>query len=156
MTRRKLADLVKEGTAESMERTTGLPPQQPAQREAVGAEQPEAEEAPVAAAGAWPGAETLGRESRARSEVLPSYGSPASPRRPMPKYLRLQRKEARLREEQLDALASLSRRLNRQKRGRGERITENTLLRVAVDLLLTQEDRLYGDTEEELNSSAGL
>lgn len=58
-----------------------------------------------------------------------------------PTYLSFNRKEARLTEEQLNKLTKLSRRLNQQKQG-GDRITENTLIRSAVDLLLTQSERL--------------
>ncbi len=72
----------------------------------------------------------------------------------VPKYLRLVRKEARLSAEQFDALTDLARRLNRRKaRGVGERITENTLIRVAVDLLLAEAGRIEGTTEEELLQS---
>jgi len=60
----------------------------------------------------------------------------------VPKYLTLVRKEARLREDQLDSLTSLARSLNRKRKGSGERITENTLIRSAIDLLLTQSERL--------------
>ncbi|MDB9494414.1 hypothetical protein PN441_08430 [Spirulina major CS-329] len=70
----------------------------------------------------------------------------------LPKYLQLIRKEARLREDQVDALFMLARRLNRQKKG-GERITENTLIRVAIDLLLAHSDQLTGTTEQELQDS---
>ncbi|WP_038059339.1 hypothetical protein [Thermus amyloliquefaciens] len=55
--------------------------------------------------------------------------------RPTPKYLTYVRKECRLRPDQLDALTALARKLNRERKG-GERITENTLIRWAVDLLL--------------------
>jgi|SRR5215216_3898144 len=71
----------------------------------------------------------------------------------VPKYLTLLRKEARLREDQTLALARLARQLNRQKRKRGERITENTLIRVAVDLLLSQEGAIWGATEEEIREA---
>lgn len=66
-----------------------------------------------------------------------------------PKYLTLVRKETRLREDQLEQLTILTRKLNRQRRG-GERITENTLIRVAIDLLLSQSEELSGATEAEL------
>ncbi|RTI15769.1 ATPase [Thermus scotoductus] len=56
--------------------------------------------------------------------------------RPLPPYLTYVRKECRLRPDQLDALTALARRLNRERRGKGERITENTLIRWAVDMLL--------------------
>jgi hypothetical protein len=70
-----------------------------------------------------------------------------------PKWQRLERKELRLRADQLDELARIRRTLNRQRRGEGERITENTLIRVAVDLLLTRAGRLRGTTEDELRKS---
>ena len=74
----------------------------------------------------------------------------------VPKYLTLVRKEARLREDQLENLTSLTRSLNRRRRGTGERITENTLIRVAVDLLLNKSDELKGITEQDLLASMGL
>lgn len=70
----------------------------------------------------------------------------------MPKYLQLVRKEARLRNDQLDELTLLARELNRQKEG-GERITENTLIRVAVDLLLEKKGQLAGEDEDKLRES---
>lgn len=75
----------------------------------------------------------------------------------LPKYLRLERKEARLRGDQIDALASLARRANRLKKERGgERITENTLIRVAVDWILSQEAYIGGSTEEEIRQGLGV
>ena len=74
----------------------------------------------------------------------------------VPKYLTFVRKEARLRSSQLDSLTSLTRSLNRKRQGNGERITENTLIRVAIDLLLNQSDELKGTTEQELKESIGL
>lgn len=72
----------------------------------------------------------------------------------LPKYLQLVRKEARLTEAQYAELTSLARQLNRRRSSRnGERITENTLIRIAVDLLLTRGDRLHGDTEQDLAAS---
>lgn len=70
-----------------------------------------------------------------------------------PKWKRLERKELRLRADQLDELARLRRSLNRQRGGQGERITENTLIRVSVDLLLAHAGRLSGATEDELRES---
>jgi hypothetical protein len=70
-----------------------------------------------------------------------------------PKWQRLERKELRLRADQLDELARLRRALNRQRGGEGERITENTLIRVAVDMLLSQAGKLRGSTEDELRNS---
>jgi len=75
----------------------------------------------------------------------------------VPKYFKLERKEARLRQDQIDALTDLTRKLNRMKRGKGgERLTDNTLIRVAVDLLLSKASELQGTTEEELRSSLNL
>jgi hypothetical protein len=74
--------------------------------------------------------------------------------RARPKYLVLQRKEARLRDDQVDALASLARRMNRGKVERGgERITENTLIRVAVDWLLSRDEPVGASSEEEIRRS---
>src|SRR3546814_6262536 len=41
----------------------------------------------------------------------------------------------------------------RRRRVKDERITENTLIRVAIDLLLAHQDQLQGATEEELRES---
>ena len=71
----------------------------------------------------------------------------------VPKWKGLERKELRLRADQLDELARLRRTLNRQRAGDGERITENTLIRVAVDLLLSRVGDLHGATENELRKS---
>jgi hypothetical protein len=73
----------------------------------------------------WPrGGEEATAQERSRDEAA----MPAAPKVPprVPKYLALERKEARLRGDQVDSLASLARRVNRQKPSRGgERITEN-------------------------------
>lgn len=70
-----------------------------------------------------------------------------------PKWTTLERKEARLRADQLTDLADLRRHVNAQRRDRSEIITDNTLIRVAVDLLLEHSHRLRGDTEEDLRRS---
>jgi hypothetical protein len=67
-----------------------------------------------------------------------------------------ERKEARLREDQYSQLTAESRRLNRQRSSKGERITENTLIRVAIDLLLAKRFDLRGVDEPELRRSLGL
>lgn len=71
----------------------------------------------------------------------------------LPKYQSLVRKEARLRADQSDELSQLCRHLARGRTDRSERITDNTLIRVAIDLLLTHADQLHGDTEDELRES---
>jgi hypothetical protein len=68
-------------------------------------------------------------------EAPPAQASPPG-ERPLPPYLTYVRKECRLRPDQLDALTALARRLNRERKGKGERITENTLIRWAVDAFL--------------------
>lgn len=78
----------------------------------------------------------------------------ASP--PTPRYLQMERKELRIRLDQADELARLTRRLNRARAKAGERITDNTLIRVAIDLLLQHSDRLTGRTEDELRGSLTL
>jgi hypothetical protein len=51
-------------------------------------------------------------------------------------------------------LASLARRMNRGKVERGgERITENTLIRVAVDWLLSRDEPVGASSEEEIRRS---
>lgn len=67
-----------------------------------------------------------------------------------------ERKEARLRQDQLDNLEALAKRIKRAKSPGGERITDNTLIRVAVDLLLAHQAELHGSTEEELRRSVSL
>lgn len=72
-----------------------------------------------------------------------------------PLYRRLARKEARLREDQFIALSRLVRILARRRTTRsGPRLTENTLIRVAIDLLLTRADQLAGDNEDQIRASA--
>lgn len=70
-----------------------------------------------------------------------------------PKFARLERKEVRLRDDQISDLAALVRQLMRARTVKSERITENTLIRVAVDLLLAHRDELRGATEPELRKS---
>jgi hypothetical protein len=74
-----------------------------------------------------------------------------------PKYLQLERKDTLLWPRQINELTLLRRRLNRQKpKGEGERITENTLIRVAIDLLLANGGKLTGSDEDGLRRSLGL
>lgn len=72
----------------------------------------------------------------------------------MPRYLTLVRTEARLREDQIADLAALRRRVAANRHDKSERITDNTLIRLAVDALLQRHaDQLAGDTEEQLRAS---
>lgn len=73
---------------------------------------------------------------------------------PTPYFRRMARKEARVREDQYVALSRLVQVLSRRRVVRsGPRLTENTLIRVAIDVLLERADRLAGDTEAELRAS---
>ncbi|MFG2395203.1 hypothetical protein ACGFYF_41055 [Streptomyces lavendulae] len=70
------------------------------------------------------------------------------------KWTTLERKEVRLRADQLTDLTELRRRISAQRTDKSEIITDNTLIRIAVDLLLTQAvGRLKGNTEDELRKS---
>lgn len=53
----------------------------------------------------------------------------------IPKFLSYEVMTARLRSDQVDFLSSLERQIMRSRRHKGERITKNSLLRAAVDLL---------------------
>jgi len=74
----------------------------------------------------------------------------------LPKYKRLERKDVLLWPDQIGELSVTRRMLNRRRGSAGERITENTLIRVAVSLLLSRSGDLAGTTEEELRASLGL
>lgn len=67
-----------------------------------------------------------------------------------PRWTTLERKEARLRADQVGALSALRRRITDARQERHEIITDNTLICVAVDFLLHHGDSLGGDTEEAL------
>lgn len=67
-----------------------------------------------------------------------------------PRYLTFTRTEARLRDDQAAALTALRRRVAANRTDKTERITDNTLLRLAVDLLLQHADRVQGNTEAEM------
>lgn len=86
----------------------------------------------------------------------PDPASKASPPVASAGYRSFDRKEARLRADQYAKLTEEARRLNRAKGTGGERITENTLIRVAIDLLLERADQLAGTTEAELRKSVSL
>ena len=144
--RRGLADLIDEiGAAPQESGSEG----RDRKRSTTGAR----EEVPESRPGSGGGATV---EPAAREQSRDEAATPGGPPR-VPKYLALERKEARLRGDQVDSLASLARRVNRQKPSRGgERITENTLIRVAVDWLLSQEDYVGGSTEEEIRRGLGV
>ncbi|MGW6605155.1 hypothetical protein [Streptomyces sp. NPDC055036] len=59
-----------------------------------------------------------------------------------------------MRDDQYSGLTTLARDLMDARTRKSERITENTLIRVGIDLLLTHSELLVGDTEEELRDNA--
>lgn len=73
--------------------------------------------------------------------------------RGLAKFARLTRKDTRIRADQDAALTALARTVMRRRVRKVERITENTLIRIAIDLLLAHADDLRGSTEEELRKS---
>ncbi|WP_219815638.1 MULTISPECIES: hypothetical protein [unclassified Arthrobacter] len=79
---------------------------------------------------------------------------PAAPVRPH--YTQLVRKELRVFQDQAMDLKILTMTINNNKLGMGERITDNTLVRVAIDLLLERKADLSGTTESELRDSLNL
>ena len=144
--RRGLADLIGEVGAATQEH----------EDEGRGRESTATEAAPERREEARESQPGSGGEATVREQSRDEAATPGVPPR-VPKYLALERKEARLRGDQVDSLASLARRVNRQKPSRGgERITENTLIRVAVDWLLSQEDYVGGSTEEEIRRGLGV
>ena len=111
---------------------------------------------PLAAARAALAAATEVQAKPAKTRAAASVRSiKAAPEPPpsLPLYLELTRKEARFRQDQLNDLTTLTRQLNRRRASTGERITDNTLIRVAVDMMLRVADSLDGATEAELLSA---
>lgn len=62
-------------------------------------------------------------------------------------------KQALIRSDQQTGLDHLARQLHDDRSAKGERITANTLLRVAIDGLVEHGDRLHGDNEVQLLAS---
>ena len=140
MPRQSVADLL----GEVDEAPAAAPPVLPPRPAPVEEPPAAAPEAPVPRRSSSAPRAAGGRRGSGTTEVTESQ---------IPKWQRLERKELRLRADQLDELARLRRALNRQRGGEGERITENTLIRVAVDMLLGRAGRLRGTTEDELRKS---
>lgn len=92
---------------------------------------------------------TSGTSEVPKSVPAPPVRAAAPPRAHYSDYIR---KETRLRADQLDDLATIARRLNRARPSDQPRLTENSLIRVAVDLLLAQREHLVGRTEDELRT----
>ena len=70
--------------------------------------------------------------------------------------LQLESKTVRFRDEQLERVAQVAKRLRRAQKLKAResgRITDNTLIRVAVDFMLAHAHKLVGETEPELLES---
>ena len=91
----------------------------------------------------------LGRSTAPKSNARPKADA-------LPPYLTFERKETRLRPEQVTSLNVKARELNKTKDPEADRITDNTLIRVAVDLLLSRAGDLAGGDESLLRKSVGL
>ncbi|WP_201308903.1 hypothetical protein [Puerhibacterium puerhi] len=122
---------------------------------------PEPPRAAVPAPEAAPAAELPQPSATRKASTRPARRAQAEPARRSepaggPKYLQLERKETRIRADQWEGLTATARRLNKERNREGERITENTLIRVAADLLLSRADELSGVTEDDLRKSLGL
>jgi len=97
-----------------------------------------------------PSAPSSETESRAAGKVAkrPTASPKSMPEvEPGAAYLRFVRKETRLRDDQQNALTLHARRLSRARSQGGPRITDNTLIRVAVDLLLARIESAGGNDE---------
>ena len=92
-------------------------------------------------------------ESQTDRTTEPQTPEPTDSVSDVPRYLTLVRKEARVRADQANALAELRRRVAAQRRNKAEPITDNTLIRLAVDLLMANADRVTGDTEDEMRAA---
>lgn len=90
----------------------------------------------------------VGKLADTRTRVAEESTTPA-----VAPYELLVRKETRVREDQYTALIALARGLMGRRVRKAERITENTLIRVAIDLLLAHQGSLRGATEQELRQS---
>lgn len=121
------------------------------------ADQETADQEPIAHEQAAPEADARNKAAQAETASASDVETPAISRPSGPRFAEFERKEARLRQDQLDALDALARRIKRARTpGAGERITDNTLIRVAVDLLIARQDELSGSTEDELRKSVSL
>ena len=97
-----------------------------------------------------------GTKRRATKADAPMVPPPPAEANGRAHYTELIRKELRLHPGQSADLTILTVTLHNAKRGRGERITDNTIMRIALDLLLERKHELKGTTEDELRASVGL
>ena len=141
-------------TARPRSSLASLMPEQESAPPMPAAPPPATRSAPAAAAAV----SNAGRGARSRTPEVRSTDLPTSDVRTpgLPKYKRLERKDVLLWPDQLGELSVTRRMLNKRRGSEGERITDNTLIRVAVALLLSRSADLAGTTEDELRASLGL
>ncbi|MBG6184892.1 hypothetical protein IWX65_002870 [Arthrobacter sp. CAN_A214] len=118
------------------------------------AQEPQKEAAPVPMASpARPG------PSHIRAAPIAPQDTPAAEPDPLPSkkpsWEEMDRKEVRVYSDQVLALTTLRLKINKGKKG-SERITDNTLIRTAIDLLLERQEDIGGVTENEIRASCGL
>lgn len=90
------------------------------------------------------------------SPTRPSTSSPSAPQSGNARWTTFERKETRLRPDQLEWLEQTRKALNERRGvGVGERLTDNTLIRLAIDVLRARENDLDGSTEEQLARNLG-
>lgn len=73
-----------------------------------------------------------------------------------PRWLTFERKETRIRNDQIKFLEETRRSLNARRGRSGERLTDNSLIRIAIDLLIEREGELSGVTEEQIRKNLGI
>lgn len=117
--------------------------------------QPQSADIAETPAGSSP-APAVSEPTKKPARRAPSRRTPASSEPERVHFSTLVRKEARLRDDQIESLTLRARKLSRNKAATEARITDNTLIRVAVDLLLAHESDLSGTSEAELRRSVGL
>lgn len=96
------------------------------------------------------------QEKSAAKKPAPQVAATTSRPAGIPRYLTLVRKELRITEDQADQISRTARSLNLARQGQGERITDNTLFRLGISLLIDRLGDLHGTTEAELYESLGL
>lgn len=96
------------------------------------------------------------QETPAAKRPAPQLAAAASRPAGVPRYLTMVRKELRITEDQADQISRTARSLNLTRQGQGERITDNTLFRLGISLLIDRLGDLNGTTETELYESLGL
>lgn len=96
------------------------------------------------------------QETKPEPEPAEPVADEAPPGQHRPHYSKLVRKELRVFQDQSLELAHLTGTIRNAKFGKGEVISDNSLIRIGIDLLLERQSDLQGTTEDELRASLGL